>query len=179
MKIVNISIVLFCTPIEQLETLFQSVKDSPYLNEVICVDNSPNEELRQFIENQGLRYIRRPENPGYGAGHNVGIKYSIKDNIPYHLIVNPDVFMHKNALRNLVKLLMSKENIALCVPRVIDEEGKLTRSCKLLPTPLDLLKRLPLVEKVFEKIQPMNWVFLIFQSLYGRLIIQDAACCFG
>ena len=179
MKIVNISIVLFCTPIEQLETLFQSVKDSPYLNEVICVDNSPNEELRQFIENQGLRYIRRPENLSYGAGHNVGIKYSIKDNIPYHLIVNPDVFMHKNALRNLVKLLMSKENIALCVPRVIDEEGKLTRSCKLLPTPLDLLKRLPLVEKVFEKNSTYELGFLIFQSLYGRLIIQDAACCFG
>ena len=62
-----------------LKGLLDSLSVSKNLAQVFCIDHSQRTERRFIVEEYGFTYIHRPENPGYGAGHNVGIRRSIKD----------------------------------------------------------------------------------------------------
>lgn len=136
-----------------LKGLFDSLVVSKKLAQVFCIDHSERSEARPIVEEYGFTYIHRPENPGYGAGHNVGIRKSIKDGAFLHLVVNPDVVVHGSSLDTMLEIFANEPNLGLCVPRITDPEGNVELACKLLPGPLDLLKRLPVLYKLFTQDQ--------------------------
>ncbi|CAG7597703.1 glycosyltransferase [Candidatus Vallotia tarda] len=77
-------------------------------------------------------------NIGYGQGHNLAIS---KVRSQYHLILNPDVRIDKDALRKAIYFFDNHIDVGLVAPRILDDKGKLQYLCRRYPTVVDLLLR--------------------------------------
>lgn len=146
-KLLNVSIVLYHTPESEWKPLVQELLRAKSVEAVWLVDNSP--EPLQFDNRQrNVHYVHNSHNLGYGAAHNIAIRETIYDNIPYHLVINSDIQVSAEAVDNIVAVMSSYELIGQLMPRVVDINGNIQYLCKLLPTPFDLLRRLLLGKAV-------------------------------
>jgi GT2 family glycosyltransferase len=78
---------------------------------------------------------------GYGAAHNIAIRESIYEDIPYHLVVNPDIILTKEALETMLQFIAQHPDVGSLMPQVVYPNGEIQRLCKLLPTPMDVFGR--------------------------------------
>lgn len=84
------------------------------------------------------RYLVLEENRGFGAGHNRVLLDSYSD---YHLVLNPDVELAPDALREGLALLRREPGIAALGPQARAADGSREYLCKRHPTPAVLLLR--------------------------------------
>lgn len=172
----NISIVLYNPIWQQVEDLTLELLQCQYVHHVYWVDNSPNQRENIPISSQKLHYIFNNHNMGYGAAHNIAIRESIYDDIPFHLVINPDIIVAANDLSTLVQFVLSHAEVGLLVPKVVYPNGQLQYLCKLLPTPLDVFGRRFLPKKWMEK---RNQRYELRQSGYNRIMnIPYLSGCF-
>ena len=146
-RLLNISIVLYRTPESEWWPLVQELLRVRSLRRIYLVDNSPEplaDNRKTIIDNHKSRieYIHSGTNLGYGAAHNIAIRETIYDEVPFHLVLNSDIHLQAEAIDNLVGVMQSNGVIGLLQPRVNDTNGDLQYLCKLLPTPFDLLRRI-------------------------------------
>ena len=139
------SIVLYKTPIEQINSLLESVINSNCVDKVYIIDNLPTDETSSFIKNNysskiHIEYIPH-ENTGYGSSHNLALNKAITIESDYHVILNPDIYFEPNVLNELLKYMQKNDDVGYILPRVIYPNGELQYLCKLLPTPFDLIFR--------------------------------------
>jgi len=78
---------------------------------------------------------------GYGKAHNIAIRKSISDGVPYHLVINPDVSFKKGTLEAIYGFMEGNPDIGLLMPKILYPDGSLQYVCKMIPTPLDLFER--------------------------------------
>lgn len=137
---ITASIVTFHTRHSDLSRLIDCVMKSP-IEKLYIIDNSSNDELREFVcDNPKIHYIHSV-NLGYGSGHNVAIKKSIEDGAIYHAILNPDVYWKDNVVNQLSDYLDNHPECGLVMPKVLYPSGDTQYLCKLVPTPADLILR--------------------------------------
>ena len=69
---------------------------------IIVVENSDNFHIKNYLEDRfsNVEVIIAKENFGYGKGNNIGIS---KVKTQYAFILNPDVILKKNCLKELFK----------------------------------------------------------------------------
>jgi GT2 family glycosyltransferase len=77
-------------------------------------------------------------NVGYGAAHNLVILNQQSD---YHLIINPDVEVVKNAFSEALDYMESHREVGMLSPYSEDPEGHKQYLCKRYPAVLDLFLR--------------------------------------
>lgn len=106
--------------------------------------------MEEFIADPRVEYIFNNSNVGFGAGHNIAIR-KILDTTKYHLVLNPDVRFENSVLEKLSKYLDSHQDVGLVIPKVEYPDGQLQYVCKLLPTPVDMIFRRFLPNRVIEK----------------------------
>lgn len=134
------SIVTFHTSHKDLKRLIDCVMDSP-IDKLFIIDNSSNDELREFVMgNSRIHYIHSL-NLGYGSGHNVAIKKSIEEGYEYHAILNPDVYWKDPVVKTLVEYMDNNPDCGLVMPKVLYPNGDTQYLCKLVPSPKDLILR--------------------------------------
>ena len=129
-------------------------------------DNSEKDELREFIErfcDDRIEYIFNNSNGGFGVGHNVVIEKLVSEEIEseFHLIVNADVFFEEGTVEKIVGYMRRNRDIGQIGPKIYGLDGEVTKSCRLLPSPLNLIFRrfLP-VKSIVEKLDydyEMKW----------------------
>lgn len=135
---ITASIVTFHTPHQDLKRLIDCVLRSP-IDRLFIVDNSSNDELRDFVkDNHRIQYIHSL-NLGYGSGHNVVIKKSIEMRAKYHVVLNPDIYWDDDVIGKLTKYMNENLDVAQVMPKVYYPNGRLQYLCKLCPTPIDLI----------------------------------------
>jgi GT2 family glycosyltransferase len=78
------------------------------------------------------------DNLGYGRGHNVAFNDSISD---YHLVLNPDVSLGREAIYEGLSYLSEQPNVAIVSPHSSDGDGVPLFLCKRYPAIFDLLLR--------------------------------------
>lgn len=142
----NASIVLYHHTISEITPLINSLIGSGVVSELFLVDNSP--EPLSFDKNLPVTYIFNNCNLGYGAAHNIAIRRSLENNIPYHLVVNPDIHLETEILGKLIDYMNKNADIGQIIPKVLYPNGKIQYICKLLPTPGDL---------IFRRFLPTKW----------------------
>lgn len=137
------SIVLYNTKTEDLKRVIDSYFAYQGEKQLFLVDNSPNDNLREIakIYPNDVFYIFNNENMGYGKAHNIAIKKSIEQNLPYHIILNPDIIIEKNTLEKLTNYMEQHPEVGNIMPKIIYPDGELQYLCKLLPSPIDLIFR--------------------------------------
>lgn len=83
---------------------------------ITVVDNNSKEKLTlPSFKNLNINLIKNDKNLGFSAGHNVGIKYALKNRADFVVILNNDTIVDKNLLVELVK--SSKEG-DIVVPKI-------------------------------------------------------------
>lgn len=94
----NISIVLYYPDWKQVADLTTVMLKSKYVSRIYWIDNSPNVTHELPICSDKIEYVFNNKNLGYGAAHNIAIRESIYDDIPLHLVINPDILLNAQDL---------------------------------------------------------------------------------
>lgn len=142
----NASIVLYNHTVAEITPLIDTLRKSGVVSEVFLLDNSPV-KLNGF-ETLAVNYIFNGKNLGYGAAHNIALVKSIEQNVPYHLVVNPDISFDFAILSQLIGFMDKNTDIGHLMPKVYYPDGKIQYLCKLIPTPFDL---------IFRRFLPQSW----------------------
>lgn len=101
----------------------QAAKVDGYDTHIILVDNHSNDNSYYRLKkefNNDIVILQTYKNIGYAGGNNVGIKYAIENNADYLCILNNDVVVETNFLKECLKYLQKDSNIAFISP-VIEE----------------------------------------------------------
>lgn len=133
------SIVTHMTPPAQLEIALSCLRREE-ISRVYVVDNSPDESLRTVSESNGALYLH-VENRGFGAGHNVAIRKAMAEGSSYHLVLNADVWWQDDVVSPLLSFMEANPDVGMSAPRIVYPDRTLQYSCRLLPTPADLLAK--------------------------------------
>ena len=142
MRQINASIVLYHNDTEQLTKVIKSFLDISLDVKLYLVDNSSNDDLKELKNiDDRIEYIFNNANLGYGAAHNIAMKKSIEDEVPYHIVLNPDIYFDSGVLEELFGYMESNKDIGNIIPQVKYPNGDIQHLCKLLPTPIDLILR--------------------------------------
>jgi GT2 family glycosyltransferase len=90
--------------------------------EIVVVDNgSIDGSAKAFRETfPDITVIENKENLGYALGFNTGIKYALEQNVKYVLILNNDTVIENSALKELVKVAESDNQIGFVSGKVYD-----------------------------------------------------------
>ena len=160
------SIVTYNTPTTDLEKIikcFQKIK----LNFKLWIsDNSETDALRNFFEkinDDRIEYIFNNANKGFGEGHNRIIKKVASDPklSEFHLAINADIYFKENTIEKIVEYMKEHEEIGQIGPKITDLEGEFSYTCRLFPTPMNLiLRRFLLFKKIVDKMDydyEMRW----------------------
>ena len=161
----NTSIVLYNHSVVEIEPLIKSLRQSKQVDEMFLIDNSPvrNPDFQRL----SATYIFNNKNLGYGAAHNIAIRKTIEQNIPYHLVINPDIQFENRIFDELVDFMQKNSDVGLLMPKVLYPTGEIQYLCKLLPKPSDLFFRRFLPSKWS---QQSNERFELRQSGYDKLM---------
>lgn len=142
----NASIVLYNHTLSEITPLIDTLQKSGLISEVFLIDNSPKQN--EAFKKLNAIYIFNNKNLGYGTAHNIAIKKSIEQNIPYHLVINPDISFDSSILTNIEDFMNNNSEIGHLMPKVVYPDGKIQYLCKLIPTPFDL---------IFRRFLPASW----------------------
>ena len=137
----SVSIVLFNTPEEEIESVLRTLRGSDLRIKTYLIDNSPEpldpSPLKKFGE---VIYVHTGKNLGYGSGHNIAINKAKKE-AECHLVLNADVKFNAKILSTLYQYMMQYTEVGLLAPKIYNPDGTLQYSAKLLPNPINLIVR--------------------------------------
>jgi GT2 family glycosyltransferase len=115
---------------------------------VALIDNSGDRDNAEAVRNMGYARLSDAKiqvicltghaNIGFGAAHNLVLHGSGAD---YHLVLNPDVELDRDALANGVRWMDEHPDIGALSPQVRSPSGKRDYLCKRYPSVLDLALR--------------------------------------
>ena len=172
MRSINVSIVLFKNDQDLVKKAIYSCVNSVLINRIYLIDNSPTDILSCLASlDSRIEYIFNNANLGFGKAHNIALRRSIEENIPYHLVLNPDVYFEGGVLEELYNFMESDPDVGLVMPKVLYPDGTLQYLCKLLPTPLDLFGRRFLNFGPFKKIvEKRNEIYELRFTGYDKIM---------
>lgn len=145
------SIVLYRPDWAEVKTLTETLLQVRRLHRVYWVDNSPCAAKHLPVESPKVAYIFNGKNLGYGAAHNIAIRESVYDDVPFHLVVNADIQVTAAAMNEMLDFMEQHAGVGSLMPHVVYPDGKTQYLCKLLPTPLDVFGRRFLPARWMEK----------------------------
>lgn len=138
---ISCAIVSYHNPPEQIAEVLRSAASSAMDVAVCLVDNSADDTLSEVARRFGARYIHRPDNPGFGAAHNLALREALAQGTRYHAVLNPDISFGPDVLPALFAHMEANPDIGLIMPDIRYPDGSRQHLCKLLPTPADLWVR--------------------------------------
>lgn len=150
---VNVSLVTYKSNRDTVEHVINCSLKSNLVKKFYIIDNSPTDEFFEFTTlDRRINYISNSKNIGFGKAHNIAIMRSIKENVKYHIVLNPDIYFNENVIDELYDYMEANPDVGLVMPKILYPSGETQYLCKLLPTPFDLIFRrfLPF-EKLKEK----------------------------
>ena len=137
----NISIVLYKTRAEELLPLLDELLKVRHLRHIYLVDNSPVKSEEFASLPLPIVYIFNNANLGYGKAHNIALRESVYDEVPYHLVINSDIEVKAADIEYLLDFIGQNPLVGQIMPKVVYPDGTVQYLAKLLPSPWDLIAR--------------------------------------
>lgn len=156
----TVSIVTYHTPDDELLDCFKSI-DSEIVDEIIVIDNSRSVSTREICERTPKVTYIPSDNVGYGRAHNTALRQSLEKHQRYHLVLNSDVSFDSAILEKIARYMDENPRVGTLQPAMFYPDGRPQYTCRLLPSPLDLLARRFLPDRYVEK---RNYRYLVKQS---------------
>ena len=141
-------IVTYNTNLEDLTQIISCFQKTKLKFKLWISDNSEEDTLRSFINNfsdDRIEYIFNNSNNGFGSGHNIVLKKLMDDNFKekaeFHIILNADIIFEENTIEKMIDYMRKNPEIGQIGPKIYESSGEVNKSCRLLPTPLNLIFR--------------------------------------
>jgi GT2 family glycosyltransferase len=126
---------------------------------VVVVDNASSDGSAERLDfpDLPLLVIHNSSNRGFAAACNEGARGSKAD---YLLFLNPDTALERNSLAAPIAFLERPENIhiGICGVQLVDEGGRVSRSCARFPTPGHLMGRCLGLDRLFPRWFPNHFL---------------------
>ena len=166
----NISIVLYENPHNQVIELLRSIFDYSNLEvKVLLLDNSHSDALKTLASlDDHIDYIKNNKNLGFSEAHNIAFTKTIEAGVPYHLVVNPDIYFEEPVLDKLYDYMEKHENVGHIMPKILYPEGSIQYLCKLLPAPWNLMVRR--LAPLYARISKRNELFELRHTGYNKIM---------
>lgn len=125
MKNVFVSVISFNNTKATLECLesLEKIKRNDFKLNVIVIDNSTDEKFstNKKYNNFELEILKSETNLGFSGGQNLGIKYALKKNADFIVILNNDTVVDENLINNLLNSF--KGNTGIVCPKIYFAKG--------------------------------------------------------
>lgn len=122
---------------EHLERCLDSLKAAPprRSHEIVVVDNRSSDGSADRVAAgwPAVRLIRLPDNVGFAAATNVGIRQTRSE---FVLLLNSDAIVSPGAIDRLVAALERQPDVAAIGPRLVDAAGRVEISFGRMISPL-------------------------------------------
>ena len=114
-----------------LERSLASVADGP--SEVIVVDNASTDGSPELVRERfpSVRLVELPENRGFGAGNNEGMRIASGR---YFLLLNSDAWPVGDSADRLLAFMDANPEVGVAGPRLVGTDGRLQKSVRSFPT---------------------------------------------
>lgn len=119
--------------------------------EIIVVDNNSSDNSCQMIENNYSKVvlIKNDKNIGFGKANNIALT---KCRGEYILILNPDIIIRQNSLKEMMDFLYSNSSIGCIGCKLLNLDGSIEDSYyTYFPTPSSELKERLLINRFIKK----------------------------
>ena len=136
-----ISIVTYQNTDDIVKRGINSTLNTNLITRIYIIDNSPTDKIRGLCDNPKINYIFNNANIGYSRGHNIAIRKAMEQKSRYHLVLNPDIYFAKGTIEKLYDFMENNPDIGLAMPKILYPDGSIQYLCKLIPTPMDLIRR--------------------------------------
>ncbi|MDC3348661.1 glycosyltransferase family 2 protein, partial [Flavobacteriaceae bacterium] len=156
------------TSMDDIERIIKTIREYDKIQTLFFIDNSSkkNEYLEKILK-KNIKYIFTEKNLGYGKGHNIAMKESMKMNVDFHLVLNPDIYFEIETLEKLSAFMTNQPKIGHLMPKVVYPDKSIQYLCKLLPSPFNLFARSFLPRKLYQK---LNEKYELRISGYNKVI---------
>ena len=138
---IALSIVTYQNSDDILKRCIHAILGENLRIKLYIIDNSPTDKIRGLCDNPKINYIFNNANVGYSRGHNIAIRKAMEQKSRYHLVLNPDIYFEKGSIEKLYDFMENNPDIGLVMPKILYPDGSIQYLCKLLPTPMDLIRR--------------------------------------
>lgn len=142
--IITASLVVYNSPISEVSICVECVMRAKPAG-VWILFNGPDDakflELERLFSGNEKIHLKRIENRGYGAGHNIGISEAIAIGSSYHLVLNSDTRWDGDVIYPMVEYMQQHQDVALMGPRTVYPDGSLQYTARMLPHPAQLFLR--------------------------------------
>ncbi len=147
---ITASIVTYNTDKTELATCLSCLADTA-IDTIYIVDNSRQLYIKEICSKYRNTVYIENDNVGYGAGHNIAIRKSLSNDVKYHLVLNSDVIFASDVIPELIRYMDFESDVAQVQPKIISPDRTEQYTCRLLPTPCDLILRRFFPKWMFEK----------------------------
>ena len=133
-----------------LLSLRENLRDVEH--QIIVIDNASHDESAPMVRDNfpDVHLLENTENKGYARGNNQAFEYSMQWNPRWIWLLNSDVEIDKNSLKNLLDFASQKPDAGAFASALIDaRDGHIQRSCRTFPTPRALWTEASGLQKVF------------------------------
>jgi GT2 family glycosyltransferase len=134
------TIVIYNENEDTLKRVLQNLLEIELEKEIVVVDNSDKDTLKESCQYDDVSYLFAGKNLGFGKAHNHGFKH-LKKTSDIHLIVNPDIYFNPQEIKNFIQWMHKTNDISLGVTKVLYPDGTFQPTVRDIPTPFTLLKR--------------------------------------
>jgi GT2 family glycosyltransferase len=124
---VLVSLISFNNSKDTLECLdsLEKVKTEGFELIVVVVDNASKGvfQTEKKFNNFVLKIIRSEKNLGFSGGQNLGIKWGLENGIDYFVVLNNDVYLDENFLKELLESFEAEKKCGLVSPKIYFAKG--------------------------------------------------------
>jgi GT2 family glycosyltransferase len=101
--------------------------------EIIVIDNASTDTTVESVKEYfpEVVMIANSENRGFAAANNQGIERSHGE---YILLLNPDTIVRLGSLDTLISLIDKNEDVGICGPQLLNQDGTIQSSARCFPT---------------------------------------------
>lgn len=176
-----------------LRSIAETRGDGYQIKSVILVDNgSEDGSIDRINVDLPLRVIRNGRNLGFAAASNAGAGTGSS---PYILFLNPDTRLFRDSIETPMEFMEKEPGVGICGIQMIDESGRVSRSCARFPSAKTFAWRLlglDRISPVFPSVFLTDWdhaesrevdhvigaFYLVRRELFERLEGFDAKSFF-
>ena len=137
---------------EALASLAASPEDLAAAGSVTVVDNDSRDGSADRLDQTGIpaAVLKNGRNAGFAAACNQGAALG---RAPYVLLLNPDTRLEPGALSGALAFMDSEQGagFGICGVQMVDEEGRISRSCARFPTARRMWMQILGLDRLFPK----------------------------
>ncbi len=116
--------------------LVEQIKDYSRLDFIVVVDNCSTDdswEQLQIYKGNKVHVIKSPRNGGYGAGNNIGLRYSSDVlKADYSIIANPDVTFNEDCIRKFHQTFQEDSSIVVVSAKQSNSADCAWKNCSVM-----------------------------------------------